>query len=91
MKNKLLSQYLTIVFVIATFMGSLHHHNDFKIHTDCQVCTLQHNVTDIDTPSDVNYVALFSIKSESTLLPLTDLQTQQTCTTFSARAPPIYT
>lgn len=89
--NKLLAKYLTIVFVIATFMGSLHHHNDFKTHTDCQVCTVQQNITDIDTPSDVSYITLFSLQSESTLILLTTLQTEECYSSFSARAPPLYT
>ena len=71
-------------------MGSMHHHNDMQSHSDCQICTIQNNVTDIDTPSDVNYLVLFSTISEATLSSLENLQTEKKHFTFSARAPPLF-
>ena len=91
MKQKLIVKYISIIFILATFMGSFHYHNDIQEHTDCQICTVQHNVSDIDTPADVNYLTLLSIKSESILTCLDTFSIQKRFFHFSARAPPFYT
>jgi len=91
MKHKLLINYISIIFVIATFVSSLHHHHgDIQEHNDCQICTVQHNITDIDTPTNVSYLILFSISSEATLNSLKELFVQANNFTFSARAPPSF-
>jgi hypothetical protein len=90
MKKKLLVKYISIIFMIATFMGSLHHHNDLQEHNNCQICTISHNVANIDTPIDVNYLVLFTIVSEATLASLPNFQIEKQKLTFSARAPPLF-
>ena len=90
MKQKLLVKYISIIFVIATFMGSFHHHDDLQEHSNCQICIVSHNVADIDTPTDVSYLTLFSNPSEATLSSLESLQTQHNQLFFSARAPPLF-
>ena len=91
MKQKLIVKYISIIFIVATFMGSMHHHNDMQEHSDCQICTIQHNVEDIDTPTDVSYLTLFAIISEATLSSLQKLLTHKKHLCFSARAPPLFT
>jgi len=90
MKKKLLRKYISIIFIFATLLGIFHNHNDLKEHNDCKVCTVQHNMTDIDTPVDVCYITLFSTISEATIVALTKLQTQKKHFTFGARAPPFF-
>jgi len=90
MREKLIVRYISIIFIIATFMGSLHHHDDLRTHSDCQICSIQHNVADIDTPIDVSYLTLFSATSEATFVSLENLQTKKQQLTFSARAPPLF-
>ena len=91
MGQKLIIKYISIIFVIATFMGSLHHHNDMQEYNDCQICTVQNNISDIDTPLDVNYLTIFSVACEATVANLENLQTKKQHLTFSARAPPSLT
>jgi len=90
MKQKLIVKYISIIFVIATFMSGLHHHNDLQKHSDCQICTIQNSLTDIDTPSNVNYVTSLFIESQETLTDLKNFQLAQKHLTFSARAPPLF-
>jgi len=90
MKDKLIVKFINIIFVLATFLSALHHHNDLQEHNDCQVCIISYNITDIDTPVDVYYITLFSTISEATIATLEKLQTQKKHFTFGARAPPFF-
>ena len=90
MKQKFIVKYISIIFIFATFMTSFHHHNDMQEHDDCQICTIQNNIVDIDTPIDITYFTILSTVSESITLSLENLQTQKDHKTFSARAPPFY-
>jgi len=90
MKQNFVVKYISIIVILASFMGSFHHHNDLKQHNDCQICTIQHNVTDIDTPADVSYLTLFTIVLEATLASLPNFQIEKQNLTFSARAPPSF-
>jgi hypothetical protein len=83
-------RYISIIFAIATLMGSMHHHDDMRTHTDCKVCMVQQNIVDIDTPIEIDYLTLFSRVSESTLVNLQILHIQKVNLAFSARAPPFY-
>jgi len=90
MKQKLLIRYISIIVILASFMGSFHHHNDLKQHNDCKICTIQQNVTDIDTPVDVSYLTLLTLVSEATLATLPSFQLEKQNFTFSVRAPPLF-
>lgn len=90
MKKKFLVKYLSIIFILASMMGSLHHHNDMQVDNDCQICTISHNVIDIDTPTDLNYFTLLSKISEAPISSLKSLQIQEKQLSFSARAPPLF-
>jgi len=91
MKHKFLIKYISFIFVIAAFVSSLHHHDgNIGEHNDCQICIVQHNIIDIDTPIKISYLTLFSITSEATLASLKELYTQKSRFTFGARAPPSF-
>ena len=77
MKYKFLKKYFSIVFLLAVFMGSFHHHNDMQEHNSCQICTVNSNISDGDTPSKVIYLTPVDTKIEpisSKLLPLYSLK-----------------
>ncbi|UCN00387.1 hypothetical protein LCX93_00290 [Sulfurimonas sp. SWIR-19] len=81
-------KYLSIIFIIATFIGVFHHHNDLKQHNDCKICTVQSNLSHADTPVAVDYLTELEILHESIITPLISLHVKQVYTTLHARAPP---
>jgi len=90
MKKKLIVKYLSIVFVFATLLATLHHHNDFQEHNDCQICTIQNSIADADTPSDTIYITLLTLPSKRVITHLQNLQAQVSEHILSARAPPLF-
>ena len=88
MKKYLLSKYISIIFVLATFMGSVHHHNDLKSHSDCQICTIQNTIADSDTPVETTYLQELSLQSEAVTTRLDSFEYKQVAATLHSRAPP---
>jgi len=88
MITRFFKKYLSIVFILATFVGVFHHHDDLKQHNDCQICTLQASIANADTPVDVVYITQLHMPSKSIIVKLTNLHTQQDYTDLNARAPP---
>jgi len=86
---KLAKKYILSLFIVATFMGVFHHHNDLKNHNDCQICTIQQNLADADTPTTPTYIVELDF---NTLAPLL-LKEKSFLFTFNAtynpRAPPL--
>lgn len=54
MKRGLTGKIAAAVLLLSTLLGALHHHSDLKVHSDCNVCTLQANMgaADICTAPD---------------------------------------
>jgi len=90
MIRRFFRRYLSIVFVIATLMGAMHHHNDLKQHSDCQICTIQSSIAHADTPVDVVYLTQLDIYKESILTQLETLHTKKLQNSLHARAPPFF-
>ncbi len=88
MIKRWLKTYFSIIFILSTMLGILHHHDDLKIHNDCQICTIQSNLLSADTPPDVNYLSEIDFVSESTIGNLFNLVTIEKQTYLHARAPP---
>ena len=88
MKHYLLSKYISIIFVLATLMGSMHHHDDLLSHSDCQICTIQNTLSDSDTPSDTTYLQKISLQSEVIATRLDSFEYKLCSTTLHSRAPP---
>ena len=88
MKFKFAQKYLSIVFLLASLMGSMHHHNDLQEHNDCQICTISSSIADADTPVDVKYLTLLCLQSEVTLSQLPEFFKQHIPSQFHSRAPP---
>ena len=90
MIRRFFRKYLSIVFILATFLGVLHHHNDLKQHSDCKICTLQSSIAHADTPVDVVYLTKLDIYAESILIKLTNLHSKELTNLLYARAPPSF-
>ncbi len=90
MIRRFLRKYLSIVFMLATLLGAMHHHNDLKQHNDCQICTIQSNIVNADTPVDVVYLTQLDIYAESIVAEFENLHAQKFTIHFFSRAPPFF-
>jgi hypothetical protein len=81
-------KYLSIIFVLATFMGVFHHHNDLKQHNDCKICTVQSSLAHADTPVEAHYLTNLELVNESVVTVLVSLHVKKIHNYFHARAPP---
>ena len=88
MINRFFKKYLSIIFIIATFIGVFHHHNDLKQHNDCKICTIQSSIANADTPVDVIYVINLDLFCESIAIALQNLHVRQISDQLRARSPP---
>ncbi len=90
MINRFFKKYLSIIFVLSSLLGVLHHHNDLQQHNDCKICVLQASIANADTPVDVVYVSQLHLQSEAILTKLTNLHSKKSTTFLFARAPPFF-
>ena len=81
-------KYFSIVFVLATLLGGMHHHNDLKQHNDCQICTLQSSLSHADTPVDTLYVQEIRLQAQTPVAALSNLVASAAQIALTARAPP---
>ncbi len=88
MKSSFVRKYLSIIFLMATLLSGMHHHNDLKQHSDCQICTIQSSMANADTPVDVVYVSKLDIFHEAIVTQLENLTTKKCFNPLNARAPP---
>ena len=88
MKSSFVRKYLSIIFLMATLLSGMHHHNDLKQHSDCQICTIQSSMANADTPVDVVYVSQLDIFHEAIVTQLENLTTKKYFNPLNARAPP---
>jgi len=88
MKSSFVRKYLSIIFLVATLFGSMHHHNDLKQHSDCKICTIQSSMANADTPVDVVYVSQLDIFHEAIVKQLTNLYALKLTNPLNTRAPP---
>jgi len=85
---KILKKYLSIVFLLSVFLTSFHHHNDLKSHSNCPICVIQRNVTNADTPPDVEYIVDLDLKYEIVLEKLVSIHNYNYKNSLHQRAPP---
>jgi hypothetical protein len=88
MRLKLYGRFFSIVFVVATLLGVLHHHNDLKSHSDCQICTVQVNLSNGDTPNNTISIPIIRKISSATICELSNLHTNNKFSILRTRAPP---
>ena len=85
---KILKKYLSIVFLLSVFLTSFHHHNDLKSHSNCPICVIQRNVTNADTPPDIEYIVDLELKYEIVLEKLVSIHNHNYKNSLHQRAPP---
>ena len=88
MNLKLGKKYFSIIFILAIFMGVFRHHHDLKQHNDCQICTIQANVTNGDLPTDVVYFTSLKVFHEAITTKFANIHDNQLQYQLNARAPP---
>jgi hypothetical protein len=88
MFTRFLKKYISIIFIVAAFMGVFHHHHDLKQHNDCKICTINSNLTNIDTPSEILYLRPIEKIREENICKLFNLHINKHTSTLQARAPP---
>jgi hypothetical protein len=87
---KRLKHLFSVILFLSTMLSAMHHHNDFKPHADCQICTIQHNISDGDTPHEILYVEKILNFSDPVVTALFSLHVSAINSTNSSRAPPVY-
>ena len=85
---RFLKQNLSILFMLANFMGSSHHHGDLQSHADCQICVIQSNVADVDAPVDALYLTPLCARHEKIETKLKPKIQDKEQNSLHARAPP---
>ena len=90
MNKRLISKFISIIFIFATMMVSLHHHDDLQAHTDCQICTIENTLSLADVPLDVFYLCELYLVNEAIVSFLDDIIIQTEHYNFTARAPPLF-
>ena len=88
MKHQFVRKYFSIVLLLASFMGSFHHHHNGLQHSDCQICTIAASIADADTPLEAHYLTELSLKSEATLASLQTATLSFVQNHYKSRAPP---
>ena len=89
MKQKFIVKYISILFILATFTGFLHQHNDLVQHDDCKICIIQHTLNTVDIPIDIVYItSLESYFQRYDFTPLFNFN--RYINTSKARAPPLF-
>ncbi len=88
MIKKWLRKYFAVVLVLASLLGSMHHHNDLKQHNDCQICTIQSSLSHADTPVDRLYLHQITLQAETPATVFTNLVVSAGHIALTARAPP---
>jgi len=88
MIKRFVKRYFSIIFIVATLLGVLHHHNDLRVHNDCKICIIQSNIVDGDIPITITYLSHLDIKSEKILPKPKILHISFFKSTLNSRAPP---
>jgi hypothetical protein len=86
---KLAKKYFLSLFIVATFLGVFHHHNDFQPHNDCQICTIQSNIADADTPIIPRYIQKLEYKETPFIAWNIHYYSHLFYSLYNPRAPPL--
>ena len=50
MRDSYIKKLLASLFLVATFLGAFHHHNDIGVHQDCPIHILEASLVSGDIP-----------------------------------------
>lgn len=90
MTYRFIRKYFSIVFVVATLLTAMHHHNDLKPHSECKICTIQSNIVNADTPVETLYLSELTINSQAIIIKPDIRDNTQLIKSLQARAPPFF-
>jgi len=57
MNKHFVKVYISIVFLVMTFIGSFHHHDDLAQYDDCQLCVIISHSSCADVPTDTVFLS----------------------------------
>jgi len=88
--RKILRKYFATLFILATLMAVFHHHSDFKVHEDCQICSISSNIFDGDIQREPLYLP--ALEQSHSFVPAFTLflYKDELYTPRNPRAPPKY-
>ena len=87
---KVLKKYFSVILFLSLLLSVTHHHNDLKQHNDCKICTLQSNISNVDTPLEVNYLSDIDIIFEKILFISIFIYIEKFKNNLHQRAPPFF-
>lgn len=87
MKRGFRGKIAAVVLLLSTLLGALHHHGDLKMHSDCNICTLQTNMGAADICTAPGVVPLSFVYYPPAFKPLSVPRLKSTHR-LSVRAPP---
>lgn len=89
MKSRFIKKFLAVLFLTATFLGAVHHHEDTGIHHDCPIHILNAALVSPDLPRES---ILDEIKTVYQIVLLSALEHSAKTVYFSyfGRAPPLF-
>jgi len=90
MLYRFFKRYLSAIFLFGVLLGSMHHHEDLKLHSDCKICIVHSHITNADTPEEPVYITQLNIYTEIIPDQLFSLQQNSISSTLQARAPPSF-
>ena len=86
-----LRKYFIVIFAVATLLGVLHHHDDFKQHSNCQLCLLKSNLSHADASAGAHTLPNLDFVKERIVCILPDPLIFSSKNTIQVRAPPYST
>ncbi|WP_153015094.1 hypothetical protein [Sulfurovum riftiae] len=87
MKSRFIKKFLASLFLAATFLGAVHHHDDTGIHHDCPIYILNAGIVSPDLPRDTLLGEIETVY-RVLLLPVPSYAEKRVYTTYFGRAPP---
>jgi len=81
-------KYLSAIVLFAALLGSMHHHNDLQVHSDCKICVIHAKLLNADTPSEPHYLSTLEIQTQQIVYTPFVFHSNQQHATLHPRAPP---
>ena len=81
-------KYFAFLFAFSILLGALHHHNDLKQHSECQICQINTNLSVGDTPSASSKAWLLEARGETPQTNLVSQTAKRFASSYKTRAPP---
>ena len=84
-----MKKFLALLFLAATFLGTVHHHDDTGIHHDCPIHILNTTLVAPDLPRET-LLDEIKIVYQIVSLPVLDQSAKTVYFSYFGRAPPLF-